>query len=644
MIRALYIEDDDLDARQVTRLLRDHADVVLVRRVPTLSEGLAALREHPTDVVLLDLGLPDATAHPISTVLEAAPDTPIVVLTGAGGLERGMEAVAQGAQDFLSKGGLSTDRLLRALHYAIERMDTQTQLRALIARNPDGIVIIDQAGAIQFSNPAGYSLLQSDPARLLGEQLAILPGGTGPREAQLQVPGAEPRSLEFDSSPIHWKGAPASMVTIRDITERKRTMEMERRLMHADRLSTIGKLAAGIAHEVNNPVTYVLTNLHFLRDRVNRLLGLPATLMSRLENRNENEHPTDIVGDALDELRIVDVLHEMRGMVEEGRFGLERVRDITHGLNNFAKMDREAMDWVDINQAVEAASRLADNEIRHRAALVLDLEKIPPVVGDKGRLSQAVLNLLVNAAHAIEAGSAGANTITVRTRLVDQEVILEVVDTGCGIEADDLPRIFDPFYTTKESDSGSGLGLALSAATIRKHGGELTVKSTSGAGSCFRISLPASVEFHREAAKPETSESVMAPRSRVLIVDDEPLVRYTFSRVLASHHTTVEAESGAQALELLATKAPFDLILCDLMMPNIDGPAVYAELEKKHPEMLHKILFVSAGAFTGRARQFAHDVAALVLEKPVLPDVLVATVNRMLAKPGSVVPDKPLLN
>ncbi|QRK03970.1 HAMP domain-containing protein [Archangium violaceum] len=252
-------------------------------------------------------------------------------------------------------------------------------------------------------------------------------------------------------------------------TVRQRTAQLEEanaQLLFADRLVTMGQLAAGVGHEINNPLAFILGNLGFAREELGRLQGAPSS--------QERE--------------------ELLAALAEAHEGAERVRLLAQDLKLLSHADDGASGPVDLGAVLRSASKMATHEIRYRARLVMESDGLPPVRGNAARLCQVFLNLLINAAHAIAPGQVERNEIKLLARAgADARVSVEVSDTGCGIAAEDLERIFRPFFTTKPAGVGSGLGLSVCQRIIVAHGGELTVESVVGRGTTFRVVLPAHV-------------------------------------------------------------------------------------------------------------------------------------------------------
>ncbi|WNG52197.1 HAMP domain-containing protein [Archangium minus] len=243
----------------------------------------------------------------------------------------------------------------------------------------------------------------------------------------------------------------------------KQLQSTQAQLLFADRLATIGQLAAGVGHEINNPLTFILSNLNYAQQVVSELDAAPTGVERR----------------------------ELLEALAEAREGAERVRLIVRDLKMLSHPDDRESGPVDLVKVVRSAAKMAAHEIRDRARLVQQVENVPPVHGNSARLCQVFLNLLINAAHAITPGQVERNEIQLVARMDDsQRVTVEVRDTGCGIPEDKLERVFEPFFTTKPVGEGSGLGLSVCRSIISAHGGKISVESEAGRGTTFRVSLP----------------------------------------------------------------------------------------------------------------------------------------------------------
>jgi CheY-like chemotaxis protein/two-component sensor histidine kinase len=358
-------------------------------------------------------------------------------------------------------------------------------------------------------------------------------------------------------------------------------------------MASVGTLAAGIAHEINNPLAFVISNLGFLASELRRLAP-----------------PSQEIRGARPET------DEWHMVLAEAREGAERVRRIVRQLKAFSRPDEERVEPVDLHAVLNSAVMLAANEIKHRAQLRREYGPVPRVMGDEGRLCQVFLNLVVNAAQAIPEGAAERNEIRLVTRVgPNGQGVVEVRDTGAGIPREVLGRIFDPFFTTKPVGVGTGLGLSICHGIVTSLGGEISVESEPGQGTTVRVMLP-SAEPGAQVEKPVApSLEPSTRRGRVLIVDDEPAVGRALKRILREHDVEL-ATSGRQALERLSVDPGFHAILCDVMMPDLAGKDLYEAVRQAGSGLERRFVFVSGGAFTQGARDFQARVPNPTLEKP----------------------------
>jgi len=226
-----------------------------------------------------------------------------------------------------------------------------------------------------------------------------------------------------------------------------------------------------------------------------------------------------------------------------------------------------------------------------------------------------VTNLLINAAHAIDEGQADDNEIRISTRYQQDEIVLVVEDTGTGMTDEVKGRIFDPFFTTKAHGQGTGLGLSLCADIVSKHRGEISVWSKPGEGSRFTVSIPVTAAVAPRSTMRPMERALRGPR-RVLVIDDDLAMVRAYKRMLAKHDATV-VDNGLAALDAIAETGEPDLIVCDLMMPDMDGLQVYKAIENRWPHLLSRMVFCTGGAFTARARDFVAAIDNVVLDKPL---------------------------
>ncbi len=389
------------------------------------------------------------------------------------------------------------------------------------------------------------------------------------------------------------------------------------RLVQNDRLATLGTLAAGVAHEINNPAAFILLGL----DMLDRLLKGAGITME----------PTAAQGAA-------ELLHELRDSIR-------RIVDIARDLRLFASppaADNGRRSVIDVNRTVESALSLTRGQIIERAQLCRHLDEVPPVLMEDGRLAQVVVNLLVNAAQAIPKAYGREQSITVSTRSDGRTVEIEVRDTGVGIPKEILSRIWQPFFTTKSADLGTGLGLSISREIVEKAGGRIWAESPAighsgngpadgGPGASFVISLPA-------AGRGELVTPILSPlprtlsaRVRVLVVEDEASLARALGDELGRLHQVTVVSSAMEALTALDDRA-FDVILCDLRMPGMSGEALYTRVAESDPAHARCFIFMTGVGFGADVERFLAGSGRPVLEKPFSADdaleEIVRVVNR----------------
>ena len=364
--------------------------------------------------------------------------------------------------------------------------------------------------------------------------------------------------------------------------ERKDT---ESRLAFADRMASVGTLTAGVAHELNNPLMYVLSNLHLTREE-------------------------------LDGPEEAGWIERAKQQLDEAIQGATRMQHIVRDLKTFSRVDDEQHGNVSLAAVLESSINMCWNEIRHRATLERDFRSVPAVDANESRLGQVFLNLLINAVQAMPSRPVSENRITVRTYTdADGWAVVEVVDNGTGIEAERMNRVFEPFFTTKGVSEGTGLGLSICRSIIRDAGGVIELKSVAGKGTTFVVRLPASERADASLAPPTPPTTSTGARAAVVVVDDEPLVGRSIRRALRGHDVQV-IESGEDAIERLCDGAPFDVVFLDLMMPEVSGIEVYREVTARRPDLASRFVFMTGGAFTQEAREFLKKTPVVCLEKP----------------------------
>ena len=499
-------------------------------------------------------------------------------------------------------GAIAVLRDVTAEHGAeLALVRSERNARALIDNLPDAIAVLD-GDKILYINASLGELLGLEPddsvsglraGRLVHhgdrERLREIRAGGPPAELRLNA-RARAVTAEIRCMPIEFDGAPAQALIARDVTEKN---ELTARMMEVDRMVAIGTLSAGVGHEINNPLAYVIANLEELQRGLSRQ-GQAA---------------------------------ELRQLVDESLQGSRRIREIVQAIAGFSRSHTERRPTT-LGEAIRSAAAMAGNENRHRARLSLELGSPDDptiadlhVVANEAELAQVFLNLLVNASHAIGDGGPDQNTVRVRVHADQGRAVCEVTDTGSGIPPDALPRIFDPFFTTKPVGEGTGLGLSICRQTVRALGGDIEVESELGVGTTFRVLLPLAdpitepLRLTTAGARPDTGE-----RQRVMLVDDEESLLRALSRPLRRHFELTlcsSAEEALEHLEQLASTQELDAIVTDLMMPGKSGMDLHDVVVERFPALAPRMLFTTGGAFSPEAKEFCTRMGQRVLPKPI---------------------------
>jgi PAS domain S-box-containing protein len=491
-------------------------------------------------------------------------------------------------------------------------------LDAILANAPDVVFHIDLDGTLRFVN---RDALGKRAAELVGTKWTDHVSGSdrdAVRTALAQVARGERAGFETRQiasggpagaavwfsvrlSPVIETGKVVGAIVVsRDTTDMK---QAEAQLMLADRMASVGTLAAGVAHEINNPLASVIANLDMAQQDIGQLQSRVAV-------------PVDLVDELAD-----------------ARTAAERVREIVRDLKIFSRAEIENHRTpVDVEAVLDSTLRMAWNEIRHRARVVKVYGRVPRVAGHESRLGQVFLNLLVNACQAIPEGSYDKHEIRVSTSMLGDRVVVSIRDSGAGIPPDVRARLFTPFFTTKPVGVGTGLGLAISHKIVTNLGGDITFDSEVGKGTEFRVALPIADGPTVPIPRTRTDRDTTRRRGNLLVVDDEEILVHAIERGLAAHHEVTGMTSAVAALELVRSGKRYDAILCDLMMPQVTGIELYEAVRELDPAQARRIVFVTGGAFTATARQFLDASENPRIEKPFDLRELRALVDSMLAE------------
>lgn len=510
---------------------------------------------------------------------------------------------------------------------AQEIADSEARYRTLVEHAPEAVVVLDteaghfvdcNARAEQLFRRVRQHLLRSD---MMGLSPELQPDGRRSAAAiQAHIDAAQHGdSLFFEWTFLDSHGSPfrcevrlvglpgktarlvrASIVDISERLQREQERrELQKRLDGAERLAGIGAVAAGVAHEINNPLSYILNNLDFVLRTDERTMISPAA----------------------------------RDALTEAQNGALRVRDVVRDLRTFARVESEVKSPLDVRAVMDASINIASSDLLHRARIVKDYRDTPQVVADPSRLGQVFLNLIVNAMQALPEGSPSEQLIRITVRASDDGawVLASVEDSGHGIPTDRLERIFEPFYTTKPIGKGTGLGLSISRNIVTSFGGHIEVDSELGKGATFTVALP--VSETQAANAPASAQPAEAPMSTrplsILVLDDDVMVARSIARTLGTQHQVTVCTRGGEALSLLTERA-YDLVFCDVMMPEMSGLEFLSRLSALRPALTGRVVFMTGGLFIPDLRERLSEVPNICIAKPFQPEAVLDAVRRSM--------------
>ncbi len=624
-VKVLLVDDDE-DDYLITR------DLISQIRAPrhqldwvnTYDEGLAAVGGAQHHLCLLDYRLGERTGLELlreSQVFQSCP--PIILLTGQGDQEIDVEAMKAGAADYLVKGRLSADTLERAIRYSIERKRAQETLRRehnfvshIMETSPSGIVVTDCSGKITFANRRAGEILKlkqnlSQSSNVLNWQTADRGGNPLPRQTSLLknvLTSGEPaldiyHIIEFSLE--HWvvlstnatalsdsQGRVNGMiVTVEDVTQR---LALENQVRQSQKMDSLGQMAAGVAHDINNILTVIQGHAGLL-------------LNAATPNSDAGRSASQIMAAS------------------------ERAAGFIRHLLAFSRKQIYRTKILDLNAVLQNLEALLPRMLGGNIMLETSYDpRLPHIAADTAMLEQIVMNLAINSRDAMPRGG----KLIIETSAVDLDsqaarrhpdgqpgrfVCLTVTDNGCGMEPSLLQRIFEPFFTTKEMGKGTGLGLATVYAVVKQHHGWIEVHSQVGAGTTFKIFLPADQALSALPVPPPQAENIQGGRETILLVDDEVALLEVMREVLGRYHYHIlTASSAMEALQAWDRhEGQIDLLLADVMIAGgMSARQLAAELKKRKPEL--KVI-LSSGFNTAMHGQEWRIGDTAFLSKPYLP-------------------------
>jgi signal transduction histidine kinase/ActR/RegA family two-component response regulator len=505
-------------------------------------------------------------------------------------------------------------------------LQVEAELTSVLDSMQTGTILLDAAGRIRFCNARfgqyfgmeRRQLQSLETFRNLTDLVAprfripenfdapwksFAEGQGVPGHDELEMTRPTRRILERFARPVLNRegGAVGWLELYYDVTGER---QIQSKLLQTEKMAAVGQLVSGIAHELNNPLTAIMGYGQLLLGQ-----GLAPEQYS-----------------------------EASKVFEQA----ERARRIVKNLLYFARENEPERSRVDLNEIVERTLALRSYELRVENILVeCELAAdLPETMADPYQLQQVVLNLLTNAEQAL-LQERGQGKVKIKTRVADgHRLAIEISDDGPGVPRGIASRIFDPFFTTKPSGVGTGLGLSIVYGIVKQHGGEVTFENQNGGGARFVVELPVleiPVEVRRPAAAESASESQPVRSGRILVVEDEPSVAQLIVDVLREEGHQVEAVLESQEGLARLARMHYDLVVCDLRMPRLDGPAFYEALIRTGSPLQDHILFVTGDTLALRTMQFLEKSKLPYLAKPFLVEELKLAVNRRLERSHEVV-------
>jgi PAS domain S-box-containing protein len=496
----------------------------------------------------------------------------------------------------------------------VDRAEIEEHLAVAIQHAPILLFTIDNDGVLKAADGSLRAILERGRPLMVGQSLFET------YKEHPTVPGFVRRALDGETVSYSvdvqghtldvWLGplrdaSGAFAGAIGVCTDVTASRQLQSRIIQEDRIHAMGTLAASVAHEINNPLTYVMGGLEEARDELD---GLAAELTALAAARSGDAELGAAVG------RVA----RAREILGPTLSGAERIRHVTRELSTFTRPNDERLSVVDLGEVVRSVLKLVRKEIEARARLVEELGPTPPVEANEARLVQVLVNMLMNAWQALPSPDPSRHVIGVRTGSDGGRAVVEIWDSGPGVPAHLREQIFEPFITTKEIGAGTGLGLFVCRNVVKALRGSIGVHDGPGGGALFRVALPAvspTVPVAARALTPAPANG--GRRGRVLIIDDDALVARALASRFAGGNFEVRAvHDGRVGLEILLADDGLDLVYCDLMMNGFSGIDVYEAARRRSPERASKVVFMSGGAFTSEARTFLAERRESFVQKP----------------------------
>ena len=480
------------------------------------------------------------------------------------------------------------------------------KIQSVLSSMSEGVILLDRRLRIVVSNPAAVSLIREIHGKPLPQRLRrigkiqtasvmeIVAAGSVPPPYEVSLADPE-KFYQITASPVNGlKGNLEGLVlVISDVTKQRRLQEQ---LSQSEKLSSLGVMISGFAHELNNPLASIMGYAQLLAER--------------------------------------DLVHDVQKKVAAINNEASRCHRIVDNLLRFARKQSSERRPVDINSVVGSVLQLMGYQLQSDGIIVdVDLDRnMQSLVGDFHALQQVLVNIINNAQHAMRE-KGGGGLLTIATRCDGRACTVEVTDNGPGISPENLKRIFDPFFSTKRVGQGTGLGLSIAYGTVKDHGGTILARSRPGVGTTFVMEFPASAaadEVHEPVLAAETSVERFAPGKRILVVEDEGSLSEMMCEALSAEGHHVDAASNGFTAREMLLSARYDLIISDIKMPNMGGRELYDAVLQMDPDLARKIIFSTGDSVSAETHAFFQKVGNPYLTKPFNLTDLFRLIHRTL--------------
>lgn len=617
LLDVLLIEDNPLDARLVSGLLKAHSDALRCRHVPRLDQAIQLIKAIQFDVILLDLNLEDSSGYnTFSMILPVASKTAILVLSSSDDEELAVRTVREGAQDYLVKGSFDARLLVRSIRYAYERKQSQEALRqseatvrAIFENSLDGIIISGDGWISLEVNSAAAAIMGVPREELIGSTLLrfvdpetetewhnLFQTRSGRTKFWIRRDDGARRLVDcgFNTNILPER----HLIVLRDITEQQ---NLEEQLRQSQKMEAVGRLAGGVAHDFNNILGIIS--------------GYAELLQLNADDPSQKTRADKILA------------------------AIEKAALLTKQLLAFGRRQVMSPKLLDLSVVVTEVNSmvhcLAGAEIQ---VMLHAQDNLGLVKADQGQIEQVLFNLTANARDAMPDGGVLAIKVENHRCMTHSPdlpagdyVLLSVRDTGTGMEPEVQSRIFEPFFTTKKT--GTGLGLSTVYGIVKQSGGYIQVWSEPGNGSTFNIFLPVAMNTRLKTTQPVERRRIdFEGHETILLVDDEDDLRHATAEYLEScGYKVLKARNGKEAIEMSdAFGGNIELLISDIVMPKVNGRGLVDHIRKTRPQT--NVLVISGYADDAVIRHGIYLETTCFLQKPFTFQVLGAKIRTLLDK------------